>query len=348
MFGWFYKSNIDKSRFYLMLSVSLKSGLPIYSSLMVLKDSLPLSWRAIVTSLADKLRNGYPLSTTMQSFKDTFDQLDTKLIYIGESTGRIENICFYLFELYNNKNKIVSKIFSSLTYPTFVIIMALVIGYIVLNFVFPLMMSMYKDMGLKLPWFTQLVKTFVDLLTLKNLIIFVTFLGIVFGAIYAFVGKEKISYFLVDVFSFLPIISKIYKKFIVVNFLYSLSLSIKSGLTMSEGIKLALSTLPKRIVDTHFHDVYKRILEGENLSNILREKKFFDKVVVSFIANYEDTAKIEILDRMIDYLIFDINLAIESIGILEPLLITGVSLFVFALAIAILMPMMNLSIFIAQ
>jgi len=348
MFGLFYRSNQDKERFFLMLNVAMKSGLPLYTTLMVIKDSLPISWQAVISSLADNIRKGYSLSQTMQSFKDTFDQLDLKLIYIGENTGRLENICLYLFELYNNKNKIVSKIFSSLTYPAFVIVMALVIAYIVLNFVFPLMMAMYKDIGLKLPLFTQVVKGFVDLLTLKNLIIFFVFFALIFGLVYYFLGKEKISYFLVDVFSFIPIVSKIYKKFIVVNFLYSLSLSIKSGLTMSESIKLAMSTLPKRIVDKHLNDVYQKIIEGESLSNVLKDKKIFDKVVVSFIANYEDTAKIEVLDKLIDYLIFDINLAIDNIGILEPLLITGVSLFVFALAIAILMPLINISVFIAQ
>jgi len=118
---------------------------------------------------------------------------------------------------------------------------------------------------------------------------------------------------------------------------------------MSESIKLALSTLPKRIVDKHLKDVYQRIMEGESLSNVLKNKKIFDKVVVSFIANYEETSKIEILDKLIDYLIFDINLAIDNISsILEPLLIAGVSLFVFALAVAILMPLINISVFIAQ
>jgi len=200
MFGLFYGSNQNERRFFLMLNIAMRSGLPLYNALMVIKDSLPISWQAIASSLAYSIRKGYSLFDTMQSFKDTFDQLDLKLIYVAENTGRLDSILLYLFELYNNKNKMVYKIFSSLTYPAFVIVMDLVIAYIVLNLVFPLMMAMYKDMGLKLPLFIQMVKGFVDLLTLKNLIIFFVFSALIFGLVYYFWGKEKISYFFVDFF----------------------------------------------------------------------------------------------------------------------------------------------------
>ncbi|MCS6955152.1 MAG: type II secretion system F family protein, partial [Candidatus Calescibacterium sp.] len=343
------KSDREKARFFLMLNVSLRSGLPLYQTLLIVRESLPYYWRDVVSFLSENLRRGYSLSQSMQTFKEIFEPVTLKLIAVGESTGKLDDICIYLFEFYENKSRVINKLVSSISYPIFIVSFAIIIAYIVLNFVFPVVIGMYDELNVKLPFMTQLLKLFMEFFSFQNLLIFFTLFVLVGGGVYLYIGKEKFMAFFLDMFSSLPIISNIYKKYVVNNFLYTFVLCIKSGLTMSDAIKFSLALLPERISKKHFSDVYKRVLEGEELSKILSNKPFFNKIIINFISSYEETAKTEIIDKLVGYLTFDINLAIDRVLILiEPLLVTGVSLFVFFIAASILVPIMGISMHFVQ
>ncbi|MFN4220363.1 MAG: type II secretion system F family protein, partial [bacterium] len=145
------KSDREKARFFLMLNVALRSGLPLYQTLNIMKESLPVYWRDIITVLAENLRRGYSLSQTMKSFDEIFEPIVLKLINVGENTGKLDEVCKYLFEFYENKSKIVNKLVSSLLYPIFIVVFAFIIAYVVLNFVFPVVVTMYNEMNVKLP-----------------------------------------------------------------------------------------------------------------------------------------------------------------------------------------------------
>lgn len=337
------KSDRDKARLFLMLNVALRAGLPLYQTLNIIKDSLPFQWRDVVTALAENLRRGYSLYQTMQTFRDIFEPLVLKLINVGESTGKLDSVCIYIFEYYESKNKIVNKLFSSMTYPFFIIVIAFIISFIILKFIIPVVINMYSELNIQLPLVTKILGLFVGLFNLTNFLIVMVVFFLILGFIYLYFGKDRFVNFIGEIFFNLPFISRIYRKFIVINFLYSFALCIKSGLTMSESIKLSLDLLPKSIYNKHFSDVYRLIMKGEPLSKILRNKPLFNRIIVNFIASYEETAKIEIIDKLTHYLTFDINLAIDSILVLvEPILIIGVSLFVFFIAASILMPIMGL------
>ncbi len=338
------KTDREKARFFLMLNVALRSGLPLYKTLTIMKDSLPYYWKDIIVVLSESLRRGYSLYQTMGNFKDVFEGITIKLIEVGESTGKLDEICLYLFDFYETKGKVVNKLFSSISYPLFIIVFALIIAYIVLNFVFPVVTTMYNELGFKIPFITQVFKNILDLTSLKNILISLVLFLLIFGGIYVYLGKGKMNYFFLSIFSSLPIVSGIYKKYVVSKFLYSLVLCLKSGLTLSEAVKLSLQLLPQRIEQKYFSKVYKRILEGDKLSKVLKDIPIFSRVIINFIASYEETAKTEIIDKLVNYLNFEINMEIDRILIvIEPLLITGISIFVFFIAGAVLMPIIGIS-----
>lgn len=344
----FAKNDNEKARFFLMLNTSLRSGLPLYQSLIIMKDTLPFYWKDIVSTMATNIRNGYSLYQTMQIFKDTFEPITLRLIAVGERTGRLDDICKYLFEYYENKSKVISRLISALNYPLFIFVFALIISYIILNFILPVVIGIYDELNMSLPFITKVIMVFVmNIFSFNNVIIFFVLFLLILGGLYVFLGKEKLREIFQVVISNLPIISNIYKKYVVNNFLYAFVLCIKSGLTASEAIKISITVIPQNISKKYFSDVYKRVLEGEELSKILVGKPIFNKIVINFIASYEETAKTEVIDKLISYLSFDINLSIDRILILiEPLLVVGISIFVFFIAIAVLLPLINISVII--
>ncbi|MEN3014646.1 MAG: type II secretion system F family protein [bacterium] len=338
------KSNREKARFFLMLNVALRAGLPLYRTLNIMKDSLPNYWKNVIQVLSENIRRGYSLYQSIAPFKEIFEPVTLKLIAVAENTGKLDNICIYLFEYYQTKDRVLTKIVSAVTYPIFIVIFSLIISYMILVFVFPVIVNMYAEFAANLPLVTLVLKKLVDTLSLKNILVFVSIFVVVFFLMYLLIGRERIFYIIEDILLLLPIISKVYSKFIVNNFLYAFVLCIKSGLSMSEAIKHSLSVLPANVQRRHFYDVYSRISEGQSLSSILKNKPYFNKVIINFISSYEETGNIDIVDKLINYLTFDINMFLDRVIVLiEPLLISFISIFVFFIAVAVLIPMMSIS-----
>ncbi len=338
-----FSKDKEKSRFFLMLYTAIKSGLPLYRALLIVKDSLDVFFRDLIVNLAEDLRKGVSLYNSLSKRKDLFEPLVLRLVYIGENSGRLENIFFYIYKYYENRGKVRAKLISSMIYPAFIIVVTILISYFVMTAVFPSILNLYSDMSVKLPFLTQVVASITKLFSLKNLIIILFVFFILFLVFHFFVKKdvfyEKLLSFLLSI----KFIDNFYKKYFNSMFLYSLSLCIKSGLSMSESIKFSLLVFPDFITKKYLGEVYKRILEGEALSDILANNKQVPKIVTYFIRTYEETGKIEVLDSLSEFMTFEIELTLESLlSLTEPILITFVACFTVILALAILLPIISL------
>lgn len=326
-----------------MLYTAVKSGLPLYRALLIIKDSLYVFFRDLILNLAEDLKRGVSLYNSLSKRKELFEPLVLRLVYVGENTGRLENIFFYIYKYYENKSKVRNKLIASTIYPVYIMIITILISYFVMTIVFPSILNLYNEMDLKLPFLTQVVSYFAKLLSFKNLIIIIIIL-IIFGVFFSFYVKKDVFYerFFLSLLN-IKFINEFYKKYFNNMFLYSLSLCIKSGLSMSESIKFSLLVFPDFITKKYLGDIYKKIFEGEALSDILANNKQVPKIVTYFIRTYEETGKVEVLDSLCDFMTFEIEITLESLlSLAEPILITFVSIFTVILALSILLPVISL------
>ena len=335
----------EKGRFFLMLYTSLKSGLPLYRALLIVKDSLDVFFRDLILNLAEDIRKGVSLYNSLNKRKDLFEPLVLRLVYIGENTGRLESIFFYIYKYYENRNKLKSKLISSTIYPIFIMVISLIISYFVMTMVLPSILNLYNDIDLKVPFLTKVIANIANLISFKNLIIIFFILVVLFFIFSSFVNKNVFFEKLILSLLKIKFIDNFYKKYFNSMFLYSLSLCIKSGLSMSETIKYSLLVFPDFITNKYLGNIYKKIIEGEALSNILYNNKQVPKVVAHFIRTYEETGKVEILDNLSDFMTFEIELTLQNLlSLVEPLLITFVGLFTVVLALSILLPVISIGI----
>ncbi|MGB9638281.1 MAG: type II secretion system F family protein, partial [bacterium] len=333
----------EKARFFLMLYTAIKSGLPLYRALLIVKDSLDVFFRDLILNLAEDLRRGVSLYNSLNKRKDLFEPLVLRLVYVGENTGRLENIFFYIYRYYENKSKLKNKLISSAIYPIFIMVITILISYFVMTAVFPSILNLYAEMDLRLPFLTKIVSYFTKLFSLKNLIIIIIIFVIVVIFLNFYVKKDVFYEKLISSLLSIKFVNEFYKKYFNSMFLYSLSLCIKSGLSMSDSIKFSLLVFPDFITRKYLGDIYKRILEGEALSDILANNKQVPKIVTYFIRTYEETGKVEVLDSLCDFMNFEIEITLESLlSLTEPLLITFVAFFTVILALSILLPIISL------
>jgi len=136
--------NISLARFSLVMSTLLKSGIPITKSLEVAADVLDNYYykRALRQALAAVIR-GEPLSESLARSASLFPKITSRMIGVGEKSGKLEEVLGYLSDYYDLEVETTMKNLSTIIEP----VMLIVIGLITLGLAFAIIIPIYNFIG---------------------------------------------------------------------------------------------------------------------------------------------------------------------------------------------------------
>ena len=129
----------------------LKAGVPILRALAGLRESsVNLAFKHTLQRVRESLESGRELSVSLQRQSEVFSPFYVAMVYVGETTGRLEEIFLRLFHHLEFQEEMRGQVKSALRYPIFVIVvMAMALGVINL-FVIPQFAKVYEGFGAKL------------------------------------------------------------------------------------------------------------------------------------------------------------------------------------------------------
>lgn len=143
-----------KVHFTQRLHLLLKSGLPLYESLLFLQQESANKEKRIFIRLAQKLRQGQSFSLALKEV-GVFEPLYLALIQSGEERGDLGDALMIVADLMDQRQKLKKNILSALSYPLFIAVFALVCFYVLLLFVIPSFENFFE--GMELPAFTRFI-----------------------------------------------------------------------------------------------------------------------------------------------------------------------------------------------
>jgi len=126
-------SRLEVGRFARTLGTLINSGVPILSSLKIVKDTIQNQVIAhSVAIMAERLRKGEGIANPLKSL-GTFPPLATHLIEVGEETGRMEEMLFQIAKTFDRDVKVQIKRLISLLEPALILSMGIIIGFVVVS-----------------------------------------------------------------------------------------------------------------------------------------------------------------------------------------------------------------------
>jgi len=138
------------------LATLLKAGLTLSASLALLAEQHPSSqWQALLRTLAHDMEQGISLSTSLSQWQHVFPPLYQAMIRTGELTGKLDDCCFELARQQKNQQQLADKVKKALRYPIFIITMAVMVVFAMLQFVLPEFAAIYQTFNTPLPALTQ-------------------------------------------------------------------------------------------------------------------------------------------------------------------------------------------------
>ena len=290
------------------------------------------------------IRGGATLSEALQKFPRIFSPLYCAMIRAGELSGNLPSVLDRLIYIIEHETKVKNDIKSALRYPL-VVVIALSIAFIVLlTFVIPVFANMFKKTGLELPLPTQIAITFYNFLSNYWYVVLGVLVVIVFAlAAYFRTAQGK---FVRDSFLLrLPVLGPLFQKAALSRFASIFAILQTSGVPVLQSISILSETIGNEAIARAFEHLRERIEEGAGISAPLKTSRYFTPMVVDMIAIGEESGNLdEMLREITKHYDDEVEYAVKGLSdAIGPVLIVGLAAVVGFFALAIFMPMWDLT-----
>ncbi len=332
------KEKIDFTQTFLTLN---KAGLPIIESLIFIeKDAASRQVRLLAQEIKKQIIAGYTLSDTISKYPNLFGQVYIGLAKAGEDSGEIDKTFERLIELLKKQGDIKGKVISALTYPCFVILLAIAVVLVMLMFVFPAFKDMFDQQGKQLPAITQFCINSGEFLKDKWAVIPIGIIVIILSMMYLLrwePSRRKIDAFLLKI----PLVSDLVKAAAFSNFLTVLQIAYDAGIPIIECLYLSRTTLSNSVMQDSIKVSIKKMQAGAHLSESLKAANLFPKMILFMVSTGEQSGRLgELMTQSVQHIDQQLDLIIDTMGkLIEPILLIFIGVIVCFLALSLYLPL---------
>ena len=335
----------DLMIFTRQFSILLESGVPLGDSLRNLhQQTKNFILKEAVYEIFSDITAGLSLSQALEKQNNIFGEFYVSMVRSAEITGRLENAMAFLADHLEREAIWHSRIKNAMIYPLFIIGMFLIVGIGMIVFIFPQLMSVFKDANVQIPLLTRIFLqsgTFLIDWWWVVLIVLITLGGLLLNYIKSDEGKNVLA----DLTIKMPVIGNLLKKTYVARFAESVSVLIKGGIPITQALKITSNNIGNFIYRDVLYEIGERVKAGESFSALLSSKeRYFPSLVGQMVAIGETTGKLDvILSKISAFYSREVDDLINNLTeLIQPIIIAVVGVFVGLLFAAILLPIYNL------
>lgn len=332
------------------LSMYIRSGISIVSALKIVQTHYEKNkkMKLFLTTVSTHLDEGKNFYTALDEQSIVIlPEFYKESIKVSESGGILDEVLEELSRFLKEQDKINKEIKGAFAYPSFMIIVSLLMISFMLAFVVPQITGIFESMGQELPTPTKFVIAMGDFFN-EN---FTNILVLIFASVAAFMFMMKKSYsFAYSVHKMilkLPLFGEITQKSELARFAYIASLLVRSGVPFVQTINLSANILNNLVLKELFSDAAKKVVEGKLLSNALNNSDTkIDYAFIQSIALGEETSQVQNVLTNTSELYFEENRDKVSmlLTLLEPALMLFVGGSIGFIVAAMLLPIFSMSI----
>lgn len=327
------------------LAVLLRAGMPLVEALTAMLEQVDKpALHSALYDIRDKVNGGGQLGDAMSAHPRVFSNLYTNMVRAGEASGTLEQVLVRLADLQEHQSKLRSQVYSSLAYPVFMGIFAFGVVIFLMMVIVPRITMIFQKQDMELPQLTQVMIGASEIVGsywwLAVLMIFGTF-TLWRTWIGRPEGKKRWDRWKLR----FPLYGGLHQKLVCARFARTLGTMLQSGLTMLPALDVVSKVLENAHVQTQMEDVKAGVRRGRDLAIPLKETGLFPPMMIHMIELGQRSGEIEdMLVKVADTYDEDVRLTIDAlVGLMEPIIIIVMGLFVGVLVLSILLPIINMS-----
>lgn len=321
------------------IAMLYKEGISMLMIMELLME-LPLSnaYKESINEFKNYILDGKSLEECFRSYDNLYPDFFIGMVSMGEKSGNLYKVLEGLEEYCNKIIFIKNTIKNVLSYPILIFTASVCLFAFIVLFTIPILYDFFIGLGANVPLICKMsynLSNYIKEHPILFLIYIVDFLFVVPWFLY--------KYYLNDALRVLLNKISLYKDFIEYIFILLLSIILKSGVNLSEGLTYAANSFKNIDLKERFLSLNSGILNGDTISISLRNARNYSKYTISIVKLGEEGGSIdERLDSLASYLekrlISKIN---KGMAILQPASIIAMGGFVITFLMIFIVPLFS-------
>jgi general secretion pathway protein F len=327
------------------LATLVRAGVPLVDSIAALTDQVENEQLVrILTTVRESLNEGTSFAKSLEQHPSVFPALYVNMIAAGEASGTLEAVLERLADFMEGQARLKGKVTAALAYPVLMAVVgSLLVGVLMVGVV-PKVTSVFDNLGQTLPWYTRLLIFVSETIASYWWLI----IGTVVIVVYAFrrwkrtpEGRMRWDSLRLQ----MPIFGRLHLLVAVARFSRTLSTLLASGVQLLQAMEIGRHVLENAKLQLVVSEAIGSIRGGESIAEPLRRSKAFPPMVTHMIAIGEKSGQLEaMLENVSRAYETDVETRVQALtSLLEPMMIVLMGGVVGFIALAILMPLIQMN-----
>lgn len=321
-----------------------RSGVPLVRAFQGLQEHAHHHMmKEVMGNIITDLQSGQNLSSALAAHPRVFVPLFTRLVHVGETTGRLDESFHYLSQYLEMDRDARQRIHTALRYPLFVLLAIVIALFVVNYFVIPAFAGVFAKFGAELPLFTRMLIATSQFTKVYWFLMLVVGVGLV--QLFLMIIKTPQGRLWWDEKKLaLPIVGGILYRIALARLTRTFSMGIRSGLTVVQTLSSIADTIDNTYLDKKLLLMRQGVERGESLIQAAYHSNLFSPLVLQMLSVGEETGEVaNMMTEVADFYDREVGYEIKSMSAaVEPILLFVVSILVLLLALGIFLPMWNL------
>jgi len=335
----------DVITFSHQLAVMVDTGVSISEALSCCAEQSESGWfRKVLETVADEVRGGRELSAALGMHEKVFPRVMVSLVRASELSGTMGKMLDRISKYMAKESATSRKIKGALTYPAIMISAVVLITSGLLFFVLPRFAAIYADRGAALPTPTRL------LLGLSHSLQNLWWAYVLGGLALAVVvicgfttsqGRKVIDYIKLNT----PVVGPLFRKLYITRATRTLGTMVDAGVPILDMIPIVRSVTNNDAFDTLWDDVDQRLRNGSQLSAAFFSSELIPRSVSQMVYSGEKAGRLgEVMHRVAEYTEEEFDEQVkQSTSYIEPVMVITLGAIIGFVAIALLLPIFQVS-----
>jgi general secretion pathway protein F len=338
-------SATDLALFTRQLATLVRAGLPLEESLLAVSQQTEKPRvQSIVLGVRARVMEGHTLADGFAEFPRVFPEIYRATVAAGEQAGHLDNVLERLADYTESRDQLRQKVVAAMLYPIVLSVLCFAIVSALLVYVVPQVVSVFESSKAKLPVMTQVLISVSSFLRSYGIYLLIGMvLAVVLFRRWLRNPDARRRFHALQLR--LPLVGKLSRGFNTARFTRTFSILSASAVPVLEALRIAgevVTNLPMRDAVT---EAAARVREGAPIGRSLAASRLFPPMTIHLISSGESSGQLENMleraaisqERELD------GLLAALVGLLGPLLIVLMGMFVMGIVFAMLLPIFELN-----
>ncbi len=281
------------------LSFLLGASLPVVSAIEGVIDQFEDSnVKNMMVDIKEKVREGKSVSEAFSEYPEYFNKMYVSTVHAGEVSGKLDAVFERIAKMYEKNQELISKLRASLTYPSVMLLFALIIIVFLISFIVPTFSRLFSEFGQVLPLPTRILIGISKVVS-TSWWAFIIFFCALYFIIKRMYSHEKWKRYFDSLILKLPGIKRFIIDTFKIRFSYTMSLMLANGVGIIEALEHTGGAFKNRVLQDTITNAISMVKKGERLSRALSSGKIFNASLLGMIHAGEIGDRVpEVLDKI--------------------------------------------------